>query len=52
MDNKKEKTANIDSEITAKATGAQNVTTPTLYAHGLEYAENIKKKEEAVSKKQ
>ncbi len=51
MENKKEKTANIDSEISAKSS-VQNLSVPNLYAHGLEYAQNIKKKEKAVAKKQ
>ncbi|MBQ3099707.1 MAG: hypothetical protein IJC50_01830 [Clostridia bacterium] len=46
MDNKKEKQANIDSAVTSKAQNAQNISIPNLYAHGLEYAENLKKKEE------
>lgn len=49
MDNKKEKTANIDSAVNAKS-AAENVSIPDLYAHGLEYAENLKQKEESASK--
>ena len=45
MDNKKEKQANIDSAISSKAQNAQNISVANLYAHGLEYAENIKKNE-------
>ena len=49
MDNKKEKPANIDSAVNAKS-AAENVSIPDLYAHGLEYAENLKQKEESASK--
>jgi len=52
MNNKKETAANIDSAVTSKAQNAQNVTVPALYAHGLEYAEKLKKKEESAPKKQ
>lgn len=45
MENKKEKQANIDSIVASKTQNAQNISIPNLYAHGLEYAENIKKKE-------
>ena len=45
MDNKKEKQANIDSAVASKAENAQNISIPNLYAHGLEYARNVKKKE-------
>ena len=45
MDNKKEKQANIDSAVASKSENAQNISVPNLYAHGLEYAENLKKKE-------
>ncbi len=51
MDNKKEIQANIDSAVTTKAESAQNISIPNLYARGLEYAENLKKKEESASKK-
>ena len=50
MDNKKEMQANIDSAVNSKAEAAQNVSIPNLYAHGLEYAENLKKKEESKAK--
>ncbi|MBQ4055306.1 MAG: hypothetical protein IJD17_06285 [Clostridia bacterium] len=52
MNNKKEMQANIDSAVAAKAENAQNISIPNLYAHGLEYAEKLKKKEESAPKKQ
>lgn len=52
MENKKEKQANIDSIVASKTQNAQNISIPNLYAHGLEYAEKLKKKEESAPKKQ
>lgn len=46
MENKKEKTANIDSAVNSKKAAAQSVSTGQLYEMGLEYAKELKKKEE------
>ena len=47
MENNREKTANIDSQVASKKATDDTIGTAQLYAHGLEYAQNVKQREEA-----